>query len=583
MPYFAIKSRNNFLAVLLIVSFTSSSSRANTNDALQHVPENAWGFVVVHDLTRANAKVDQLLRQLGMIFPAPLTFVKMATGIDEGLALDGELVIAVLPGDSPRSASKPLVLLPVSSYKTFARSIHADTSGDICRMTLLGEDLLVAQDGPCAMLMNVEHRPTMESLLSLSPEPLSALAPLASWLPKQDLALVLMPAGMKQLQKINNSNILRRGKKQVFRAEQSTLPRLFTGFLGADISPQLASHFQLAALGIQIDDQQNCRLSGQLVPQTHRWLANLPIASNNQSAPKLGLSKQPFVFTAGGVVAPGWGAAIAAWLLETEQQQALENGLESLSPELWEREEQAYQALLTGISDCSVVMLPGEQGEPLVGNFLGVATAADTSKYLESLPVVVETWNTLTEQSKSKDQPKFDITPTRVAGKQGYTLTADVAAAVRDPNTPAFNWMLESAFGPAGKLRAHVVAVDSRTLAFGFATVAQMETLLARLEKSSTSAPTADLSRSTVKLMPEGARWKMLLQPQGCLRWVARVVNEFLSPLGAREMELPTLPASPPLGITLDKNSQSWKLELVCPPETLQVLVDCWKSLHPLD
>ena len=59
-----------------------------------------------------------------------------------------------------------MFLLPVSDYAKFAESIKGDATGEICRVTIADEDVLVAKRDDYALLMNVEHRALMQQILA---------------------------------------------------------------------------------------------------------------------------------------------------------------------------------------------------------------------------------------------------------------------------------------------------------------------------------------------------------------------------------------------------------------------------------
>ena len=545
---------------------------AFAQDALQRIPENALGFALIRNLTKTSEKLERLMEPFEIAFPAPLTFAKIITGLDTGLDLSGDLVVALLPGEGTQSPVEPMVLLPISNYAKFAASLHGDTSGEICRVTLLGEDILIAQDGPFAMLMNVEHRGTMEELVGLAAEPLTALNPLAERIRKQDVTLVLMPQGFESLSQQKLIPNRRIGRKYGFSGKRSSLSHLLSAVSGPETCSWMQTHMRIAALGVTVDDQSNVRLVQQFILQESSPFAKLVPESIPPETAKLGLSDKPYVFAAGGPIAAGWGKRFATFLRLSEQEAAAENGLENLSTELWRKEERAYQLLFEDLRSCSVVMLTGEMGEPLVGNFLGVATVPNVSKYFNSLPQAIETWNELAQQSTSDLKPGFELTTERIAGKQHCEMLVDYGSTMRDPNVPVINWMLEAAFGPGGKLHFRLAEVNPTTVVFGLATQEQMAELLKTEQKSATVAPRSPEMLATLDLLKPTSQWKALISPQGCLRWASRAYLEFWALLNNDEIEIPDFPNSPPLGLTVDWNQQRWECELVCPAATWETI-----------
>jgi len=556
------------LLILVLLPGTTSAQ-----GALQRIPENTLGFALVQNLAEASEKFEQLLEPFVGVFPAPLAFAKIVTGMGAGLDVSGDLVIGLLPGKGPEAAIEPLVLLPISNYKLFAASVNADASGDLCRITVLGEDILVAQNGSCAMLMNVEHRGTMEALIGLPPESVTALEPLATWLPKQDVVFVLMPTG---IQRLSNWKPPVTGRFEIgyeHPRSGSTLSQLRSLFWGPETGRWLRNHVELVALGVSVDELSNVYLGEQLVlKKKNSPLAHLAPPAIGQPSAKLGLSSKPCVFTAGGPVGPGWGKQLASFLLESEQKKGNEQGLKENAFDPHGKELRAYQLLLQDIRALSVVMLTGETGEPLMGNFLGIATVPDVSKYLDSLPQVIDTWNEITQQSTSDIQPDFTLTSEKIAGKRRCEIVVDIGSALQDPNVPIINWMLEAMLGLEGKLRMQFAEVDATTFVFGLATQQQMTELLTTVQQNKSTTLHNPEFQATLDLLQPTSLWRALVSPQGCLRWTSRFYNEYLVLLSNQEMTLPPLPDSPPFGLTVHCSARRWECELVCPAATWVVL-----------
>ena len=353
----------------LIALLTVLVELGSAGDALQRIPENVQGFVYVRDLADASGKVEQLLEAIDVTFPAPLALGKLVTGLDEGLETSGNLVVALLSGETSQAPLQPLVLLPVSDYEAFANSINADTSGEICRAALRGEDILVARDGDYALLMNVEHRATMEELVALPPEPLPELTPIASWLPRQDVAVVLTRQGIVRLKTWKPQP----NRRSAFGLDPYSSPSVLEQALAMISVPEtvgwLSSNVEVAALGATVDRDSNLRFDHKLLLQRHSPLANVAWTDGERRTSQLGLSDEPSVFAASGSLAPNWGQSLARRLSLTGQPMTAKGANAETVAKLRTENEAAYRLLLDKIDSVSVVMLHGEKGEPLLSNF----------------------------------------------------------------------------------------------------------------------------------------------------------------------------------------------------------------------
>src|SRR5689334_13049891 len=101
---------------------------ARAEGVLDQVPPDAMGFAVVRNLDNTNDQIQKVMKIFEKVSevhpPAPLAFIKAATGIGEGLNESGDALIALLPGDAEPMEPKPLLFIPVSDYAKFAASIN---------------------------------------------------------------------------------------------------------------------------------------------------------------------------------------------------------------------------------------------------------------------------------------------------------------------------------------------------------------------------------------------------------------------------------------------------------------------------
>ena len=162
-----------FLSVVLSLCIVVGASAGQITD---HLPKDTLGFVAVHDLQSVDAKVTAFMQIFEVPMPSPLTFLKIFTGMGEGIDQQGDLVVAILPADDGGWDFRPLVLLSVTDYAALAESVQADASGEICRVAIGGEDVLIAKKDDFAVLMNVEDRTSLEQLLGQAPKPLDTYA-----------------------------------------------------------------------------------------------------------------------------------------------------------------------------------------------------------------------------------------------------------------------------------------------------------------------------------------------------------------------------------------------------------------------
>ena len=80
------------IVVLILLLFGSACQAA---DVLQEVPNDVLGFVVVRNLNTVDAKFKWLSLELRNKTFSPLAFLKAVTNVQEGLNLEGDLLLAM--------------------------------------------------------------------------------------------------------------------------------------------------------------------------------------------------------------------------------------------------------------------------------------------------------------------------------------------------------------------------------------------------------------------------------------------------------------------------------------------------------
>lgn len=570
-----------------IILFLPSLSSVWGNDVLEYLPEDALGFAVVRDLNGFNAKAEKIVGLFELPIPAPLTFVQFATGLSDGLDLDGDLLLAMLPGPSNSPAPQPMVLLPVDDYPKFAASINGDKSGEVCRVTIAGEEVLIAKQGSFAVLMNVEHRETLELLIGLEPEPVAILEPIEKWEADNDVTIVLMPEGVEMFLGVARQGIGAQQQANVGRVEDEefeelakqmeknlAVSRWFVDMLGAEL--------KMGAVGLAIDDQTNIRIAKRVLLNEEGILGKTGQIEVGSKSPLAGYADQPYVLAGGGPIPESWGDSLAAVSRKFMEKMPEVHGLEQLSEEKWSELEETYRSMMKGLEFSSMIMLPGEEGEPLFSNFYGIAKMSDAAGYLDSYKKAMETWNEIMAQSTSDIQLHYEVTATTLGDDKACEVVVDVAAAAQAPNAPIFNWILEAMFGEDGKFHQMLVAVDEKTIVYGMAQQDQLTTVIDHVKKGETSLSVTDEVQATVKLLPENAPWKLMISPSGCVKWVSRIVNEFMVHLNGGTVEIPEFGACPPVGISMDLVDSRLEFDMVWTVDTLRALAEYIKECQEL-
>jgi hypothetical protein len=567
-------------AIAVLLAFVTLQS-ARAEGIIDYVPAEATGFVVVRNLGATDAKIQKLMDIFGELSdekpPAPLAFIKTATGLGAGINEAGDALLAALPGDASPLQIKPLLIVAVSDYAKFAESVGGDASGEISRVTIVGNEVLAAKRGDYAVLMNVEHRPTMEVLLAAEPKVSPTAETLGDWLGANDLSLVLLPAGVDALTAMGNSAIdsevaLREqqysGTEMADELAQAKremeLFRMILGFWDAEISA--------GGIGAAIDDDSNVQVSDRVVFADGGRLASAADVAKPARAILAGYPDRPFVFAGGGPIPPEWIDGMASMSRSFMEQAKDLYGFEDFDDAKWKELENSYREAMQ-LRSMSMIMFAGEKDDPLYSNVYGVVDMEDSSRYIESTKKSMTTWNELTADSSSDIKLSYEMSEVEIAGKKGLLVENDILAAAGDDDVPMVKPMMEAMFGSDGKMRFFLVPADADTVVMAIASEGDAAAAVEAASSEASGLADAEHVKTTQAMLNPAAPWTGYVSPQGCVIWGQRMLATMMAMVGGGPaVTIPEYPAGPPVGFSMNVTAGQLQGEAVVPAQTLKDL-----------
>ena len=438
---------------------------AMADGAVALLPDDMLGFLWIRSMADVDVKASAWMQQFGISFPSPLDFLQFATGFDQGVDDQRDFLLALLPLKADSKEYIPVVLLPVNDYGVLAASVRADESGEICRVTISGEDVLMAHNRGHAMLMNIEHRATMERLLVRAPRLLKSVRPLKPWLADNDMAIVLSPKGMENLFAADKHGVERSERSFEQSIEQVSMKELVDqvrqSFAIYHVLLKIAdAQVESSALGVSIDEQANVKVGMRLTLAKANPFSQFQFAPIEQRQRGMFEKKGQVgaaVATLMGTIPPGWGNLLAKMSRRLLEQFPELEGYDQFELADWNKVEQSYQALVAGVQAVSMVMRVVPEDEPLLSGFYGVVQVDDANAYLASYQQALKLNNELVERSHSDIKLLREFSPVTVAGATGIKVVSDIAAASGDQNNPFWQETLSKLLGEEGKLNLHLL------------------------------------------------------------------------------------------------------------------------------
>lgn len=576
-------------AVFLLLACGGAAARAE--GVFDLVPADALGFAAVRNLGAVDRQIQEIVNIFKDVIPfpppGPLAFIRAATGLGEGLNESGDALIALLPGDAGFADPKPMLLIPVSDYAALAASVGGDSSGAIARVTIAGEDVLIAQKGDHALLMNIEHRPTMEALLAAAPSPSPTVASLDSWIAANDFLAVMLPAGLDALTTLGQASIATQ-REQLERslADPDFAEMLARQKVGLDMIDSILNFCEAeiaaGAVGAAIDDALNIRLSDRVVLAEEGQLAALGEVDKPAASPLAGVADEPFVFGGGGPMPRQWGAIVAKISRTVLEEYPELYGFEKLDEAQWAKLEESMQATTQGLRTFSTVMLAGGEGDPLYSNIVGVLEVDSAEEYMAATKTSMSLWNELTAASTSDIKMIYETQDVEVGGLKGVLVITDVMAAVGDEDVPGVKPAMEAMFGEGAKMRVYVLAADENTVIMGVGSEEGVAASAQRAIAGESGLASSATVQTTASLLDSSAPWTGFLSPQGCVLYVERAFATFAAAMGGMTPDFPEYPVGPPVGFSMGLADGQLRGEMVVPGQALRDVAAYIKTCQEL-
>ncbi len=552
---------------------------------LDEVPNDAIGFVVVHDLAALDAKVGRLAAQLHRSLPRPLSFLRQVTGIGEGLNIHGDFLLVLFPGAEDSGNSRLYgVWLPIADYDRFAKSMHARSVDGVAAVTIAGEDLLVARHGDFAIVMDPNQRDHLAELATATPAP-PLMPNWKDWMSSNDVTVVALAPGLQQISNLldengsidpaqqSNDDIFgsaspddegdaavntNRTPTNTFQATRREIRKW------AEAAPELAQFAQqvtVAACGLKLDDQGNA-LAGLRIAVNKEFADELRPAKKNQPA-----EPPPSAYEKGGGFAAYGAARMPSSLLTTlAAAYARRTAADLKSEEKTELDETALKQLEDAVEKASadvqsiaVLSQPGQNPQPVYTNNYIVLRVTSASSFVDHAKEVMRLWNKSNRDAKGQTRLIFDVDESKIGEHSATQFSLDVAALDGGPVVPEVRQAMEKLFGPGGKLRAWIVPTDDHTVLLAAATPEQVAATAKILDrKQPIEWKNPEVSQANA-LLPAESDGRLFLDLHRYTDWMQR---ESAALIGVPVIGGPLVrefPASPPLAVAGGtRNGEIW-------------------------
>jgi hypothetical protein len=528
-------------------------------DVLQVVPDDAVAFVLVNRLGQTNDKITALAKRLKMDLPgSPLEMIKGAVGAEKGLAPKGSFAIAAFAGEDESDKPRPLIYVPVTDYQAFIDQLQPeDASEGISKITAKnGKAMLAGKRGNYAILAGSEDRAVLQRALKAKKSLATWAEPLTGWLAENDGAAVLTGHGIKLVSAKARQGL--EAAKQNLGNLPPEAAQLVGKFFDAaeNFFKSVETDVSYAGLAIRLDQGGSLHVNARASFQQGSGFARAGAkVSAPPGGPVAGLPSGPFVFALGGTLPKDGMQGIVRMNLEM-----MKAGGQNIPEESLKKLEKVYLQMLTGMSAMSMVLQVGKENQPVLANFAAAIQIKNATAYMAEYEKSIAVMNEVVKELNLPFLPTYEVKKVTVSGKPALQLSADFAAALGVPEE--MQKMMQSLFGPDGKMTISVAARDDKTIVMRYTGAQGLKGLLDGKDKGLSSDP--GVVQAT-KALPAGAQWALYLSPKGTTEFANRMVKAF-SPF---PLEVPSFPATPPVAIGARISAESFEVHVVIPSGVL--------------
>ena len=523
-----------FVLSVLVLGLFALPAWAQTNKALEVVPDDALGFVLVKDLRQLHDKAEDLAAKTNG--KAHFAFVEgiLSKDLKKGLNEKGSVVVIVMAGKDEKTFPYPILALPAGDPAVLMQALGVKEeakdgiSMGAIDMPLLARfwfrpkeepkdakepyPVLVAKRDGFVLLTTLDSKDQLQRVLSAKKSIATMAEPAKTWLDEQDICGVCTPAGLKV-----------------------RLPFLLNDPAGQPFIKDFDRNVKLIAFGARIEKEGDARLLARAFftddsPYGKRTGKAEPVQTTLFSS----LSDDRYLF-----------AALARISPEANFENLIAGHVHNKLPEAKAKElNDATTRLLRRVSEAGMSVNAERKDEK------GVEAAAvlllkvdDASAFVEGATDLMKKHSEATN-AVADTHTDVKIEPMRVADKQSVLIT--ITEKKKDAKEPA----------PRPDDMVIMTILDTQTVLVGTLKKAdQAETFVkANLTKPAKSLEANGELKKTFTLLPKQTQLAAFINLKTIL-------------------EGESLKDCPPLGFSLSMLPGSIEAQFVLPFETLQALV----------
>ena len=564
-------------AVLAVFAVTAAQA---AEDVYHAIPSDCWAFVAVNRIAETSAKVQKVGQLVGAPPVGLLDLAKASAGVKKGLDETGSAALVVMPGKNRKNAddAAPVFLIPVADYKTFLASWGAKPSEKekIVEVKIGGESMLIANRGGYAAISPREYRQALDKFLDAKRSVADECPQLVPWLLENDGIAVATSHGIKMASQGMQKELKQMRETFAHMNEDSAM--LITTVTTLEMYVKFLQWAEkdvdVIAAGARIDKEGTVHVATRTrFTKDSSFAATIAKLQASGKSPLLGMPGGQFMAAGGGV----WSNSLTQGIVTSLT--GLMKQIFGMAYDLDDKKaEELAKTLLDmpkGLRSLSVMIGPGQPGEPILSDMLVLYGVDDAKKYLDEYEKFIGAFDEAGKDGKAASEKKvFAMKKTEVGGRPALETEMSLALSAKIKDTAGFEESIGKFFGPGGKLKTLIVAVDEHTVAisFGDSGPLVMRAIAALKQPSEALAGDADVAK-VAAMLPAGSQWVGYVSPSGAVAFVKWVVDTMMPEASyGYKPNIPDFPASPPIGIAVKAMPGELQTETIITTAVLEAI-----------
>jgi hypothetical protein len=555
-------------AVLFVLSAVTAARGAES--VFHAIPADAWAFAAVNRPAVTSTKLQKLMVQVGAPGLDLLAMAKAMTGVKKGLDETRGAAFVVMP-TTKRNDAAPVFLIPVADYKQFLESWGGKATAKVTEVKILGETFLVGNHGSYAALSPKEYRQSLEKLLDAKRSIADEYPRLLAWFDENDAVEAATAAGIKMASQTMRKE-MRQTRAMLAEMGEEAAPMVSGLNMYAKFLEWAEKDVEIAAIAARVDKQDAVHAAARVCfAKDSTFAASLAKLSPDKTGPLVGIPGGPFVVAGGGACSDSLLQEMIG-LQATFMKQSVRT-LYDLDDKQADQFLKTILDLPKGVRSVSLMLGPGQPGEPILSDTVAIYGVENAKKYLEDYENYLQAFNGPAKDAKTPNAKKFvSVKKTEISGRPALETEMSLPLSAKAKDAFGLEETMGKIFGPGGKYKNLAVAVDDHTVAISFGNSGPLilRVIAALKQPADGLMSDADVVK-TAALLPSGSQWVGFLSPSGAVAFAKWVVDT-VAPEEAEKPSIPEFPASPPIGVAVKAVPGELQVEAVASSAVLEAI-----------